>query len=244
MKIVSTIEARMTSSRLPGKVLKPILGKPTLELLIERLRRAKHVQEIVVATTINSTDDPVEALTRRLGVHCFRGSEEDVLDRVLKAAKSVQADIIVEITGDCPLVEPQVVDQVVDAYLAHKVDYVSNHLKHTFPLGLITQVFSVKILQEVADTTQDPADREHVSLHIYEHPEKYRLHNVESHLPPEYADIRLTVDTPKDYQLIRTIYENLYPSNPSFTLWDVLAFLKQRPELLQINQDIKQKTAR
>lgn len=244
MKVVATIEARMRSSRLPGKVLRPIVGKPVLELLIERLRRARRVDEIVVATTDNPADDDIERLARRVGAGCFRGSEEDVLDRVLRAAQSVAADVIVEITGDCPLIDPDVVDRLVKIYLAHGYDYVANVLKRTYPAGLDTQVFATAVLAEVASLTQDPADREHVSLYIYEHPERYKLHNVESDLPEKYWDLRLTLDTLEDFQLIAAIYEALYPRNPAFTLGDVLRLLDRRPELVSLNAGIADKPVR
>jgi spore coat polysaccharide biosynthesis protein SpsF len=244
MKTVATIEARMTSSRLLGKVMLPILGRPMLELLIERLKRARWIDRIIVATTENSTDDVVEALTRRLGIGCFRGSEEDVLDRVLRAALSEDADIIVEITGDCPLIDPGVIDRLVEIYQSNSFDYVSNTLKTTFPNGLDTQVFSTRVLQEVSDFTQDPADREHVSLYIYEHPERYSLHNVESGLSEKYWDMRLTVDTIEDFQLITKIYERLYPSNPAFNLQDIVDLLEREPELMEINREIRQKPVR
>ena len=170
MKIVATIEARMESSRLPGKTLSPILGRPMLELLLERVRRARRVDEVVVATTDHAADQPIEALARLLGAGCFRGSSDYVLDRVLRAAQAHQADLIVELTGDCPLLDPEVIDQVIEVFLSGEYDYVSNVLTRTYPRGLDTQVFPVRVLQEVASLTQDPADRENVSLYIYEHP--------------------------------------------------------------------------
>ncbi len=241
MKIIATIEARMSSSRLPGKVLKPILGRPTLELLVERLRRARSLNEVVVATTTNTADDAIEALAREIGVACYRGSEDDVLDRVLKAAQSVSADVIVEITGDCPLIDPDVVDRLVDCYRTNRFAYVANTLSRTFPRGLDTQVFETRTLEEVSRLTQEPADREHVSLYIYEHPERFSLHNVESGLPEKHWQHRLTVDTPEDFILIETIFERLYPQNPAFTLHDVIDLLEREPELTQINQEIRQK---
>ncbi|HLJ93365.1 MAG TPA: glycosyltransferase family protein [Gemmataceae bacterium] len=244
MKVVSTIEARMRSSRLPGKVLRPAVGKPMLELLIERLRRARRIDQIVVATTGHPSDDAIDELARRLGVGCFRGSEEDVLDRVLRAAQSVGADLIVEITGDCPLADPEIIDDLVDVYRANSYDYVANVLKRTYPAGLDIQVFATAVLAEVARLTQDPADREHVSLYIYEHPERYRLHNVESDLPENYWDLRLTLDTPEDYELLAAVYEELYPRNPAFRLDDVLRLLDRRPDLRALNAEIQDKPVR
>lgn len=238
------IEARMGSSRLPGKVLRPILGKPTLELLVERLSRASVLDGIIVATTSNPADQEIEHLARRLGIGCFRGSEEDVLDRVLKAAHASRVDVIVEITGDCPLIDPQVVDRVASAYHASQADYVSNTLCRTFPRGLDTQVFATAVLEEVARSTQDPVDHEHVSLYIYEHPEQFSLENVESGLPQRYRDLRLTVDTPEDFALISAIYHELYPGDPAFTLRDVVDLLERKPELMLLNAAIQQKQVR
>ena len=244
MNIVAMIEARMTSSRLPGKILRPILGRSTLELLIERLSRSKYIDTIVVATTVNITDDVVEELTKKLGVGCYRGSEEDVLDRVLKAARAYAADVIVEITGDCPLIDPAVIDQLIEIYLGGQYDYVSNTLRQTYPNGLDTQVFSRKTLEEVVNLTQDPVDHEHVSLYIYEHPDRFTLFNLDSNLPEKYWGLRLTVDTIEDFEVISSIYEELYPENPSFSLGDVIGLIKRRPELMEINRDIRQKQVR
>ena len=244
MNTVVIVQARMTSSRLPGKIMAPVLGKPLLELQAERLKRAQLVDEIVIATTTNDTDDPVESLTERLRIGCFRGSEDDVLDRVLRAAHAFDVDVIVEITGDCPLIDFQVIDQLVGVYRANDYDYVANVLKRTYPRGLDTQVFATSVLEEVARLTDDPADHEHVSLYIYEHPEKFKLHNIESGLPEEFWDLRLTVDTPEDLELIRTIYQELYPTNPAFTIQDVITLFQRQPELRRINQHIAQKAVR
>lgn len=244
MKSVAIIEARMKSTRLPGKNLRPILGKPMLERLIERLRQAKFLQGIVVATTTDASDDAIEALAEQLGVACFRGSEEDVLDRVLRAARSVSAEVIVEVTGDCPLTDPQVVDRLVEIFRQGRFDYVGNIRPSTFPVGLAVQVFPTRVLAEVASLTQDPADHEHVSLYIYEHPERYVLHNVESGLPEKYRDYRLTVDTAEDFALVTAIFEALYPANPEFGLSEVLAYLDANPALLELNRNVKQRAAR
>lgn len=244
MKSFAIIEARMKSTRLPGKNLRPILGKPMLERLVERLRLARSLQGIVVATTTDASDDPIEALANELGIFCFRGSENDVLDRVLRAARSVAADVIVEVTGDCPLTDPLVVDRLVEIYRQGGYDYVGNIRPSTYPIGLAAQVFPTRVLAEVADLTQDPADREHVSLYIYEHPERYALHNVESGLPEKYRHYRLTVDTAEDFALVTAIFEALYPANPAFGLSDVLAYLDAHPALLELNRNVKQRAAR
>lgn len=239
MKVVSTIEARMTSKRLPGKVLKPVLGKTVLELLIERLKRSKWIDQVVVATTVNAADEPIVEICRKMDVSFFRGSEDDVLGRVLGAAKNAQADLIVEITGDCPLIDPEIVDQCVQLFLSGKYDYVSNVLERTYPAGLATQVFPYAVLEEVAKKTTDLEDREHVSLYIYTHPKEYRLKNVEA--PPHLRapEVILTLDTPEDYLVLDKIFSSLYPGNPDFSTADVLNYLKQNPELQKINERIK-----
>lgn len=240
-KIIATIEARMASSRLPGKVLLPLAGKPALERLIERLKRSKYLDGIVVATTDKPSDDVIEALAKQLGVGCFRGSEDDVLGRVLGAAQSVQADVICEITGDCPLLDWRVVDRGVEEFFAAPLDYAANCLTPSYPLGLETQVFPTKILAEVDQLTQDPIDRTHVSYYIYAHPEQFRvknwLANPEAHAP----EMRLTLDEPDDLTLIDRVFSELLPSKPDFSAEDVVALLKRKPELLAINEHVRQK---
>lgn len=236
MKIVITIEARMGSTRLPGKVLMPILGRPMLAYMIERLQRVSKADKIVVATTDNPNDDPIADLATNLGVGLFRGSEEDVLDRVLSAASSANADVIVETSGDCPLIDPEVVDQVIGVYLANKFDFVNN--------GLDIEIFSKAVLYEVSQLTKDPIDREHVSLYIYEHPERFSFCRLETGLPEKYQNLRLTVDTLEDFTLISKIFEELYPKDPAFSLGNVLALLDRRPELIEINRHIKPKPVR
>lgn len=244
MKTKAIIEARMTSSRLPGKVMLPICGKPELELLVERLRRSSLLDGVVIATTSNATDDVLEDLAARLGVECFRGSEDDVLDRVLKAAHATATDLIVEVTGDCPLVDWGILDQLVTIYNGGRYDYVSNTQRRTYPRGLDVQVFSTATLEDVARRTADPVDHEHVSLFIYEHPELYRLRNLESDIDERWWDLRLTLDTQEDYTLIKRVFEGLYPENPAFRTAEILALLAARPEWLAINSHIEQKKVR
>ena len=234
----------MNSSRLPGKVMLPILGKPALQLLVERLQRAQSIDGIVIATTTHPADAVIERLAAKLGVGCFRGSEEDVLERVLLAAQSAQADVIVELTGDCPLLDPGMIDAVMESYRSGKYDYVSNVVGRPLPQGLSVQVFATSVLADVARRTQDPADREHVSLYIYEHPEHYRLHTVVMKEAEQHADIRVTLDTADDYALIQAIFEKLQPENTAFTFYDVIGLSRRQPELFEINRHIVQKRAR
>ena len=243
-RIVCIVEARFASTRLPGKVLLPIVGKPMLALMIERLQRARTIDEIVIATSANPADDAIALLATDMGAHVFRGSEEDVLDRVVKAAQSRNADIIVETTGDCPLIDPGIVDKVVGDFLMGGADFVSNVLPHTTPRGTDVRVFWAKDLAEINVRSQDPADHEHVSLHFWEHPERYRCRNVETDLPEAAAHLRLTVDESADLELVREVYQRLYSSNPAFTLADVLQLLDQQPGLTAINRHTPQKAVR
>ncbi|MEK7246519.1 MAG: glycosyltransferase family protein [Pseudomonadota bacterium] len=240
-RTVATIEARMTSTRLPGKVLKEAVGKPMLELMIERLKRVPSLDGIVVATTTNAADAPVAALAEKLGVGVWRGSENDVLRRVLDAAIHHGIEVIVETTGDCPLIDPAAVEDCIRAYRAAKVDYVSNVLERSYPIGMDTQVFATSILADVAKRTMDPADREHVSLYIYHHREIYSLRNVPAPTALARPDLALTLDTPEDYTLIKAVFEALYPNNPAFTLAEVLALLDRRPEIAAMNSHVRRK---
>ncbi len=229
----------MASSRLPGKILADAEGKPMLERMIERLRHVSSLDEIVIATTKNSSDDPVEALARSLGTGIWRGSEEDVLSRVLDAAAAYQADVIVELTGDCPLIDPAIVNHVISEYRRLGVDYVSNVLERSFPIGMDTQVFSAKTLADAASRTSDPADREHVSLFIYRHPEIYSLANVKAAQSETRPDLRLTLDTPEDLQVIRQIFGALLPSGNSFPLKAMIDFLDLHPEVAALNAQVR-----
>ncbi len=240
-KIVAIIEARMTSSRLPGKVLMPIAGMPALEMLITRLKRSKYIDAICVATTTNKEDDPVIALAQKLNAGTFRGSESDVLGRVLGAAESMQADLLVEITGDCPFEDPLLIDQGIEEFFAHDVDVSTNLMKETFAIGFDVQVYPVKVLAEVDKLTQEPIDRTHVSYYIYQHPEKYRVYNFEAdpeHYGPEH---RLTLDEKADYEALCTIADALYPQNPDFSAKDITLYLRAHPEVVAINQNVRQK---
>ncbi len=244
MKIVATITARMTSERLPGKVLLPCVGRPMLELLVERVRRSRLIDHIVISTTTNRTDDVVEKCADDLGVGCFRGSELDVVGRVVGAMEAAEADIVVQLTGDCPLHDWQVIDQLIRLYQANSFDYVSNTLVRSYPRGLDCQVVSLVTLQESLRIAKDAAQHEHVCLSVYENPQRFRLFNLMA--PPElcYPAQRWTLDTEADYRFISAIYEALYERDPGFTSRDILQFLEENPEVEAINSDIRQKAVR
>jgi len=244
MKIVASITARMTSERLPGKVLLPCVSKPMLELLVERVRRSRLIDHVVISTTTNHTDDGLAECAQRLGVGCYRGSELDVVGRVVGAVEAAGADIVVQLTGDCPLLDWEVIDQLIRLYRANTFDYVSNTLVRSFPRGLDCQVVSLATLQESLRIAKDSAQHEHVCLSIYENPARFRLFNLIA--PPElcYPDQRWTLDTKADYAFISTVYERLYADNPAFTSADVQRLLHREPEIEKLNRDILQKVVR
>ena len=239
--IVATIEARMTSSRLPGKVLLPLAGKPALERLVERIRRSRYVDNIVVATTINKEDQSIVDLCEKIGCTYFRGSEEDVLSRVLSAAKLAKGDIIVEITGDCPLIDHRHIDKAIELFYSNEYDYVSNAIERSFPIGFEVQVFPVHVLEEVDRLTQDSIDRVHVSYYIYMHPEKYKLLNLKAEKNMHWPEFRVTLDEKADYILINKIFDEFFPTNADFSAKDVVNLLRKRPDLVAINSYVTQK---
>jgi spore coat polysaccharide biosynthesis protein SpsF len=241
-RIVATIEARMTSSRLPGKVLKQVVSKPLLELMVERLKRVPRLDGIVIATTVNRTDDEIVELAKRLDVGYFRGSEDDVLLRVLEAAQFHKIDVIVQTTGDCPLIDPVLVQDCIDDYLQGGADYVSNRLPRSYPIGMDTQVFATSVLAEVEARCKNPDDREHVSLAIYTQPTPYRLRHLLAPAHLTNPQLALTLDTAEDYVVIANIFEALYPENPDFDLADMLNFLKQNPQIATQNSHIQRKS--
>lgn len=243
-KIVASIEARFGSTRLSGKIMKEIAGKPMLEFLVERVKRARMIDDIVIATAKSPDCDVVEELARHLGVLCFRGSEDDVLDRVLKAAQSAGADHVVELWGDNPLIDPRIIDKAVDYYRRTDADCVGTCLDHTYPVGQSVLVFSTRILEEIARITNDPVDRENVSNYIYEHPERYTILNLPCPAELHRQDIRLTVDEPADFKMVKTIAEQLYASNPAFSVRDVIRFIDEHPRLTSINMYVRQRTLR
>ncbi|HIG56844.1 MAG TPA: spore coat biosynthesis protein F [Candidatus Latescibacteria bacterium] len=235
MRTVGVIEARMGSSRCPGKVLAEVVGKPLLELIVERLRRSARIDEVVIATSVEEQDTAIEDLAGRLQVPCYRGSEQDVRLRVLEAVRSVGGELIVQIGADQPFPDWELNDRLVDIYLEGEYDYVANALALSYPLGVVAQVYSELTLAETEALTKGRDDRDGTSDYIWQHPERYRLFNLQA--PPELTapEVRLTVDYPEDLQLIELIYEQLYPQDPSFTVGDILQLLERRPEWRQIN---------
>lgn len=231
----------MTSSRLPGKVLRKVLGKSLLEYQVERLRRVSNQPEIVIATTTNIADDPVEAVCDKLGLACFRGSEQDVLSRYHGAADLAKADIVVRVTSDCPLIDSRAVSAVLDLLgNGTKFDYVSNVMERTYPRGMDSEAFTFAALDTAHREAHKPAEREHVTPFILTQPSKFRLGSVKYHRDLSFH--RWTVDTEEDFELIRNLLEDVYPRKPEFQMEDCLDSLGMHPDWFQINSHVEQKT--
>lgn len=243
MKIVAIIEARMTSSRLPGKVLMQALGQPMLHHLVMRLRAVPSLDGIVLATTVNAADDTLESFAKSEGIDCFRGSEDDVMDRVIGAAEYANADVIVEITGDCPIIDPQLVEQTIRMFKAHDAAYVSNAHIRSYPDGMDVQVFSLESLKRSASMTTSLLEREHVSLQMRNHPEIFPP--VHLLAPPElhWPELGLTLDEMDDYKLLRRIIEHFGEENKLFGCLDAVRLLRANPDWVAINQSVQRKGA-
>lgn len=235
--IVAALQARVSSTRLPGKVLMPILDVPMLFRQVERIRRSRSLDELVIATSTDVTDDPIERGCDEYSVRCFRGSLSDVLDRVYRASAPLNPRHVVRLTGDCPLTDPAVIDRVVAFHLDGNYDYTSNVDEPTFPDGLDVEIVRFACLEEAWREARLPSQREHVTPFIREHPEHYRIGSFRNEV--DLSHFRWTVDEPEDFALIETIYTSLYPENPAFSTDDILMLLASRPELTELNSRFK-----
>ena len=229
--IVAIVQARMGSTRLPGKVLMRISGEPILWHVVERLKKSELIDKIVIATTITRDDLAIVKFCQENNITYFRGFEEDVLDRYYQAAKVNRAAIIVRITADCPLIDPDVVDKTIRYYMDSKgkFDYVSNILKRTFPRGLDTEVFGFEVLRKVWKEAKKGYEREHVTVYIYEHPKIFWLGNLEN--KNNLSGMRWTVDERKDFEFVNEIYKRLYKRRNIFYMNDVVRLLEKEPSL-------------
>jgi len=236
MMIAAIVQARMGSTRLPGKVKKEIVGKPILWHIIDRLKRAKLIDNIIVATTDKEIDKPILGLAKKLGIASYAGSEEDVLDRYYQTAKGFGVDVIVRITADCPLVDPHVVDKVIRRYLKGDCDYAANTLKQTYPDGLDAEVFSYAALERAWEEARWASEREHVTPYIRKNPDKFRLANVENRV--NLSRLRWSVDEKEDLEFVRQVYKHLYKQGQTFYMEDILKLLNKYPDLKRINQGI------
>lgn len=242
MKVVAIVQARVGSTRLPGKVLKALpygSGVPSLARVLRRLSKATSLDEILIATTTDKSDDRIEALAQKESVRCFRGSVEDVLSRYYLAAEQCGADVIVRVTGDCPCIDPRVVDMVVARHLDENADFTSNIITRTMPHGLDTEVLSFSALTEAHQQADKPFEREHVCPYIYKsNPSKF--HICEAHAPEELCapDIRITLDTPQDYVLLCAVFDFLYSDGKCFSTEQIISLFRAKPWLKEINADV------
>lgn len=227
--ITAIIQARMSSSRLPGKVMRPILGAPMLARQIERVSRARRLERLVIATSDHPSDNPIEAFCTALGIRCHRGSLTDVLGRFWGAEQQWgPSEHIVRLTGDCPLADWEVIDQTIDFHVSEMADFTSNDQKLTFPKGLDVEVFRAEHLKTAAREAEDPYEREHVTPFFLNHPERYRLANMECN--PPMGHLRWTVDTEEDFEFVERVYRELYPAKPDFTSEDIFNLTKDWPQ--------------
>jgi spore coat polysaccharide biosynthesis protein SpsF len=234
LKTLAILQARVSSTRLPGKVLAPILGVPMLARQVERLRRAKLLDALVVATSDNMSDEPLVALCASIGVPCYRGSLDDVLARFYHASRAYgPAEHVVRLTGDCPLADPDVIDLVVSSHLSSGVDYTANAIEPTWPDGLDVEVVRMEILERAFNEAMLPSEREHVTPYIHKHPEIFRIAHVRG--GRDLSHLRWTVDEAADLEFVTQVYEALYPENPNFGVQEILSLLGQRPNLAELN---------
>lgn len=229
----------MGSERMPGKVLKELSGIPSLVHIFNILSGAKLLEDFIVVTTTLNEDDPIEQVCRENNVRCYRGSVHDVLDRFRIAAEEEKPDNIIRVTGDDPLMDPEIIDKVIREHIEGGFDYSSNMIERTFPRGMDTEAIRYESLENTWKTTADKDDREHVTLYIRRHPEKFKMHSVERNGEP-LDHIRLCLDTEEDFKLISEIYDNIYEGEV-ITLDQVLKLLNEKPELLKLNEMISQK---
>jgi spore coat polysaccharide biosynthesis protein SpsF len=238
MRVVAIIQARMGSTRLPGKVMKDVGGETMLARVVWRARRAKLLDEVVVATTNKSADSPIVSECSKLGIPIFRGDEQDVLDRYYRSALANRAEAVVRITSDCPLVDPEIIDEVVHSFLKAKPDYASNTLNHSYPRGLDTEVMSMASLERAWHESNKPYHRSHVTPYIYQNPDAFRLLSVKGQV--DHSSHRWTVDTREDLNFVRTIYGR-FNNQDTFGWQDVLKLLDREPDLVEINHHVRQK---
>ena len=234
MDNLAIIQARMGSSRLPNKVLKKLCGKPMLQHIVERVQKSKSVDHVMVATTVKEEDKEVEELCRRIKADCYRGSEEDVLDRYYQAASRYKPRNIIRITADCPFIDPVIIDRIIQIHETGGYDYTSNTLVETYPDGLDTEVFKFSALEKAWNEANLASEREHVTPYI-KFKGQFKRYSVER--SPSLADKRWTVDTETDFEVVMQVYNALYDQNKLFLMEDVLDFLAAHHQIEQLNEN-------
>jgi spore coat polysaccharide biosynthesis protein SpsF len=239
MRILTVIQARMSSSRLPGKILLPILGKPLLLRMIERVQKTELIGRLVIATSTNTDDDEIENLCAANNLICFRGHLTDLLDRHYQAAKKFGADAVVKIPSDCPLIDPKIIDEVLKYFMDNsgQFDFVSNLHPATYPDGNDVEIFSFAALEKAWREAGKQLEREHTTPYFWENPDKFKIGNVAWETGLDYSSThRWTIDFEEDYKFIKKVYEELYENKPDFGLYDILNLLEDKPEIADINK--------
>jgi spore coat polysaccharide biosynthesis protein SpsF (cytidylyltransferase family) len=237
--IIGILQARTKSSRLPQKVLRKIKGKTLLELYVNRVKESRLIDNIVIATTTEPEDNVIENIANKLKVDCFRGSENDLLDRYYQCAKKYKADIIVRLCSDDPFVDYQVVDRAIQIFKDNQAEFVTNHFEPTYPEGLDIEVYSIKTLERLWNEAKLLSEREHVFPYIQNYPDKFKIINFTQ--KQNFSHLRWTIDYECDFQLTKIIYDNLYDEKPAFLQEDILNLLEKHPEISQMNSNIKRK---
>mgnify|MGYP006413364719 CR=1 FL=1 len=231
--ILAILQARQTSTRLPQKVLLPILGKPMLIRQIERIKNAKNIDQLIVATSTDRSDTQIYNLCKINKIPCFRGNLNDVLDRFYQASKIFKAKHIVRLSGDCPLIDPSVIDNVINLYFSKNYDYVSNTITPTFPDGLDVEIFNKKSLKTSWEKASLPSEREHVTPFIIKNKKLFNIGNFKNKI--DLSHLRWTVDEKEDFDFVTKVYDHLYPKNSKFDTQDILHLIKKIPSLRKIN---------
>ena len=233
-RTIAILQARMSSSRLPGKVLRPLGGRPMLARQIERVRRARLLDNLVVATSVEASDDAIAEFCAREKVDCHRGSLDDVLARFHGAARAFgPTDHVVRLTGDCPLSDPTIIDACVALHLANGADYTSNAFDRNYPDGLDVEVVRFAALERIAREATEPYEREHVTPRLYRNPQTFSLDALKA--PRDLSALRWTVDTPADFAFVERVFAELDAVKPAFGWLDVLALVNARPDIAAIN---------
>ena len=241
MSTLAIVQARMSSTRFPGKVLADLQGEPMIIRQVERIRRATTLDQVVVATTTDPTDDELVVILERAEIPCVRGDLDDVLGRFIQVLDHYKPDVVVRLTADCPLTSPSVIDQVVTAFHESHADYLSNTMTPTFPDGLDVEVVKAEVLWKVNAVTQDKSEREHVTLGVYRREDQFEIRNFAQE--PNLSTLRWTVDTPEDFAFVSDVYNELFPINPEFEMNDVLQYLERHPERSRTDQDAMRNAA-
>ena len=241
-KVVCIVQARTGSSRLPGKVLKDLAGHPMLTHIINRLKTCRTIDGLVIATTTHNRDLPIVELANLIGIDCFRGDENDVLGRYIGAAEVSGAEVVVRVTGDCPLIDPVTVDSLVNHFLSNNFDYAVAGVSSGFPRGLDTELCTFTALLRAHKDSMDEPSREHVTYYLYQHPEIFKIGYLPAPSELRHPDWRLCVDEKDDFHLISTIYNRLYKPGEIIDFSRVVDLLINEPELLNINTHVKQKS--